>query len=51
VYSHIVKLYGLTKEEIMKRTKENYTGPIIMVEDLMSFSVSDTVLVNRWQGK
>jgi ribonuclease Z len=51
VYSHIVKLYGRTEEEIMKRTKENYAGAIIMGEDLMSFSINDTVLVNKWKGK
>ena len=50
-YSHIVKLYGQNEQEIMKRTKANYSGPIIMGEDLMSFSISDTVTVNAWQNK
>jgi ribonuclease Z len=50
-FSHIAKLYGRTEEEIMKRTKANYSGQIIMGEDLMSFSISDTVIVNKWQNK
>jgi ribonuclease Z len=50
-YSHIVKLYGRTEDEIMKRTKENYSGPVVMGEDLMSFSIGDSVLVNRWQNR
>jgi ribonuclease Z len=50
-YSHIVKLYGHTEDEIMKRTKENYSGPIIMGEDLMSFLIGDSVLVNKLQPK
>lgn len=51
VYSHIVKLYGHTEEEIMKKTKANYSGRVIMGEDLMSFSISDTVSVNKWENK
>jgi ribonuclease Z len=50
-YSHIVKIHGLTEEDIIKRTKANYKGLIIMGEDLMSFSISDTVSVNKWQNK
>ncbi|HTM92720.1 MAG TPA: MBL fold metallo-hydrolase [Flavisolibacter sp.] len=51
VYSHIVKINGRTEEDIMKKTKANYSGEVIMGEDLMSFLVSDTVSVNRWQYK
>jgi ribonuclease Z len=50
-YSHIVKLYGGTEEEILKRAKANYSGPIIMGEDLMSFSIDDKVSVSVWQNK
>ena len=50
-YSHIVKLHGLTEEDIMKKTKSTYHGPLIMGEDLMSFSIGDTVTVNRGQNK
>jgi ribonuclease Z len=47
VYSHIVKLYGRTEDEIMNRTKADYSGPLIMGEDLMSFSIRDTIIVSR----
>ena len=50
-YSHISKLYGHTEEEILKRTKANYPGTIIMGEDLMVFSISDTVSVSTWKKK
>ena len=50
-YSHIAKLYGQTEEDILKRTKSNYSGPIIMGEDLMSFSIGDTVSISKWQNK
>jgi ribonuclease Z len=43
VYSHIVRIYGYPTEEILERTKENYSGRVILGEDLMSFSVGDTV--------
>lgn len=46
-YSHIVKLYGRTEEEIMKQTKADYSGPLIMGEDLMSFSIGDTISVSN----
>jgi ribonuclease Z len=50
-YSHISKLYGGTEQEILKRVKANYSGPVIMGEDLMSFSVNDKVSVSVWQKK
>jgi ribonuclease Z len=51
VYSHIVKLNGLTDDEIMKRTKADYSGPLIMGQDLMSFSIGDTVIASSGQSK
>jgi ribonuclease Z len=48
VYSHIVKIGGLTEEDIMKKTKANYAGQVIMGEDLMSFSIDDTVSAKKW---
>jgi ribonuclease Z len=50
-YSHIVKIHGLTEEDIMKITKAKYPGAIIMGKDLMSFSISDTISVSEWQNK
>jgi ribonuclease Z len=50
-YSHIVKLVGRTEDEIMNRTKADYSGPVIMGEDLMSFSIRDTIIVSGGQNK
>ncbi|WP_202552353.1 MBL fold metallo-hydrolase [Ginsengibacter hankyongi] len=50
-YSHIVKIHGLTEEDIMKKTKATYQGPLIMGEDLMSFSIGDTISVHKWLKK
>lgn len=51
VYSHIVKIYITNEEEIMKQTKEAYSGPLIMGEDLMSFSIDDSIHVNTRKDK
>jgi ribonuclease Z len=51
VFSHISKLYGLTEEDIMKSTKANYSGPLVMGEDLMSFSIGETVTTTSWKPK
>jgi ribonuclease Z len=50
-YSHIVKLYGGTEQEILNRVKANYSGPVIMGEDLMSFLINDKVSVSAWHKK
>jgi ribonuclease Z len=51
VYSHIVRLYNYPVEEILKRTKANYSGPVILGDDLMSFSVGETVIMKAWDKK
>src|SRR6478736_4968250 len=51
VYSHIVRLYGYKTDEIIKRTKQNYSDPFVLGEDLMIFSVSDTVSIKAWGEK
>ncbi|MEP6711991.1 MAG: MBL fold metallo-hydrolase [Ferruginibacter sp.] len=50
-YSHIIKLYGHNEQELLKRTKANYPGPFVIGEDLMSFSIADSVSVRTWQNK
>jgi len=51
-YSHIVKIHGLlSDEDLRKRTEANYSGPFIVGEDLMSFSIGDTVSIKKWQVK
>jgi ribonuclease Z len=51
IYSHISKLYGLTENDILKRTKALYSGPVLMGEDLMSFLIGDSVTVQEWKNK
>ncbi|MGH2563919.1 MAG: MBL fold metallo-hydrolase [Ginsengibacter sp.] len=51
VYSHISRLYGYPASEILKRTKANYSGDTVLGEDLMSFSVGETVSVKAWDKK
>ena len=51
VYSHIANPYGRNEQEVIKQTKVNYSGPIILGEDLMTFSIADTISVNIWQNK
>jgi len=51
VYSHIVKIQGLTEEDIMRKTKSIYHGRLVMGEDLMSFSIGDSISVNKWPNK
>lgn len=50
-YSHIVKIYGRNEQELLRRTKANYSGRFVIGEDLMSFSIGDTVTINQWQNK
>ena len=50
-FSHISKLYGLKEDDILKSTKVNYSGPLVMGEDLMTFSIGETVTVSPWKPK
>ena len=50
-YSHIVNIYAQKEEDIIKRTKAIYAGPLILGKDLMSFSIGDSVSVITWQKK
>ncbi|MFC5590297.1 MBL fold metallo-hydrolase [Sporosarcina soli] len=48
VYTHIVLLGGITEEEadLIGRTKEIYSGDVLVGEDLMSFEIGDEIKVN-----
>jgi ribonuclease Z len=50
-YSHVVKPFGQNEQELLRRTKAHYSGPVIIGEDLMSFSVGDSVSVTTWKHK
>ncbi|MGP6172992.1 MBL fold metallo-hydrolase [Corynebacterium sp. A21] len=46
VYTHFVngipgKVEGITDEEMIARTKENYDGEVVLGEDLMTFLITD----------
>src|SRR5262249_27248476 len=52
VYTHFVLLGSgaipaLTMDEIISQTRQTYTGPLEVGEDLMSFEIGDTVTINR----
>jgi|SRR5450432_449756 len=49
VYSHFANPFRLNEQVLIKQTKENYSGPFLLGEDLMSFSITDTVSVSAWK--
>jgi len=51
VYSHITKPFGLNEPELLRRTKAAYLGPVLIGEDLMRFSIGDSVSVESWKNK
>jgi ribonuclease Z len=46
VYSHIVTR-GVPPADLIKRTRETYSGPLVVGEDLMSFVVGSDVAIYR----
>jgi ribonuclease Z len=51
VYNHIVKPFERNEQELLGRTKANYSGPVMIGEDLMSFSIGDSVSVSTRRYK
>lgn len=47
VFSHIVAL-GVNADEIASRTRNNYQGPLEVGDDLMRFTIGDSVTVKKW---
>jgi ribonuclease Z len=47
VYSHIVLLGGLTTDDLLTRTRETYSGPLEVGEDLMAIDVGEAMDVRR----
>jgi ribonuclease Z len=50
VYSHIVLLSNAqvpepTLDELVAETRQTYSGPLVVGEDLMSFTIGDEVTV------
>jgi ribonuclease Z len=50
VYSHIVKPFGGNEQELVRRTKAKYSGPVIIGEDLMSFFIGASVSSKTWRN-
>jgi ribonuclease Z len=46
VYSHII-LMGVSVDDVVKRTRATYSGPLVVGEDLMRFVVGEDVAVYR----
>jgi ribonuclease Z len=54
VYTHIVLLFNEkypepTLEEVIAETRQTYSGPLMVGEDLMSFEIGETVTVQRYK--
>ncbi len=54
VYTHIVlqsneKFSEPTLDEIVAETRQTYSGPLTVGEDLMSFDIGDTITVRRYK--
>jgi ribonuclease Z len=54
-YTHLVligsqQVPAPTVDEIVSETRETYSGPLVVGEDLMSFDIGDAVSVSRWQA-
>jgi len=49
VYSHIVKPFGRNEQELLGRTKAVYPGRVLIGEDLMQFTIGDSIKVTTWK--
>ena len=45
VYNHLLLFGGAKADELIPATRANYSGPLIVGEDLMAFDIGDTVEV------
>jgi ribonuclease Z len=55
VYTHLVligspQVPAPTIDDIVAETRETYSGPLVVGEDLMAFDIGDTVTMSRWQA-
>ncbi len=56
VYTHIVlqsneKIPEPTLDEVVAETRQTYSGPLVVGEDLMSFEIGDNVTVHRYNKR
>lgn len=45
VFTHVIQFEGVSLEEMMERTRKEYSGPVIFGEDLMHIEVGEEVKV------
>jgi ribonuclease Z len=51
VYSHVSNPYLRSEQELVKQTKADYSGAVILGEDLMTISIGNAVSVSTWRNK
>ena len=51
VYSHIANPFVRNEQEVITQTKANYSGPVVLGEDLMTISIGDSVSVSTGRNK
>ena len=47
VFNHVALFRGVTDDEVMKRTRTIYDGPLIMGRDLMTFEIDEKIRVSN----
>ena len=48
VFNHVALFRSVSEEDVMRRTKSVYSGPLVMGEDLMTFEIGESVrVINR----
>lgn len=49
VYNHLLLFGGATAEDLIPATRKNYSGPLIVGEDLLRIDVGEEVACRKWQ--
>jgi ribonuclease Z len=47
VFNHVALFRGVSDEEVMRRTRSIYDGPLVMGRDLMTFYIGDEVKITN----
>jgi ribonuclease Z len=48
VYNHLLLFGGATAEDLIPATRKNYSGPLIVGEDLLRIDVGEEVACRKW---
>ena len=49
VYNHLLLFGGATAEDLIPATRKNYSGPLIVGEDLLRIDIGEKVEAHSWQ--